>query len=278
MFDVLANGISGSGGKIPGKGDVRKGLESPDKVLANCPDLLAGLSRELRSQMNSIVSFAFLLESGKSAGNEREEYNNLIYEACQAIITMFDNFLDSSVIDLGNSESEQVTITFETAFSGLYSEFREALKKRNSRELILVTEHYQPDPNQYRADINRLGRIIRNLFMNALGNTKAGYIKLGYFISGNKLTFYILDSGDGYDRNLEYIQTSDPGKSLKRFNDPFTAINLLFTRKLIKLLEGSVWVERNGLTGSGIYFSVPAEPIARTDFKANRLTDTKIIL
>jgi len=74
------------------------------------------------------------------------------------------------------------------------------------------------------------------------------------------------------------LHTLDLTASLGTFNDPFTAINLLFTRKLISILGGSVWIENNGLTGTGIYFSIPIEPVPKTDYKANRFTNTVITI
>ncbi len=35
---------------------------------------------------------------------------------------------------------------------------------------------------EYLVDTNRVTRVIRNLFQNALSNTKSGYIKVGYYV------------------------------------------------------------------------------------------------
>jgi hypothetical protein len=44
------------------------------------------------------------------------------------------------------------------------------------------------------------------------------------------------------------------------------------------MLGGTIWIECNGLTGSVIYFSVPARSVETTDIKINRYTNTVIAI
>ncbi len=278
MFEEKANEIKLSGKNNNGFKNGGMDMETPDGNLTNCPAVLTGLSREMRTHMNAIVSFSYLLNNEDLSRGEKEDFSNQIFQLGETMISMFDNFLDSTIIDTGNSKIVQENVNLGQVFDQLFSEFREILKKGMRKEIVLVTECKPLKPEEYVVDVNRLSKIIRNFFNNALNNTKTGYIKIGYFVTEEKLTFYVLDSGNGYEKNLEFMNTHDPAASLAVFNDPFTAINLLFTRKLIDMLEGSVWIENNGLTGSGIYFSIPVESVTKTDYKANRFTDTMITI
>ncbi len=278
MFEEKANEIKLSENKINGYQVGGKDMETPHRNITNSPAVLTGLSREMRTHMNAIVSFSYLMNNENLSKSEKEDFSNQIFQLCETMVSMFDNFLDSTIIDTGNSAIETRNVNLGQAFSQLFSEFREILKKEIRKDVVLVTECRQLKSEEYVIDINRLSKIIRNFFRNALSNTDTGYIKIGYFVAEEKLTFYLLDSGNGYEKNLEFMRTQDPAASLAIFNDPFTAINLLFTRKLIEMLDGTVWIENNGLTGSGIYFSIPVESVTKTDYKANRLTDTMIAI
>jgi K+-sensing histidine kinase KdpD len=278
MFEEKANEIKLSENKINGYQVGGKDMETPHRNITNNPAVLTGLSREMRTHMNAIVSFSYLMNNENLSQSEKEDFSNQIFQLCETMVSMFDNFLDSTIIDTGNSAIETRNVNLGQACSQLFSEFREILKKEVKKDVVLVTECRQLKSEEYVIDINRLSKIIRNFFRNALTNTNTGYIKIGYFVAEEKLTFYLLDSGNGYEKNLEFMRTQDPAASLAIFNDPFTAINLLFTRKLIDMLEGTVWIENNGLTGSGIYFSIPVESVTKTDYKANRLTDTMITI
>jgi two-component system sensor histidine kinase EvgS len=224
--------------------------------------------------MNAIVAFSFLLNKKEYSEEEREEFSNQIYSSCEQVISLFDNFLDSAIIDTGNSGTESGICNPNEEFNNLFSEFRETLKKEKYKDVILVSDNQTFQNSEYLIDTNRVTRVIRNLFQNALNNTKSGYIKIGYFIKNDKLTFFIVDSGQGYYKCKEFLQSQDMTQSLSKFNDTFTAVGMTLTRKLIQMMEGSIWIESNGLTGSGIYFSVPVSSAVNSEDAMNKFSNT----
>jgi hypothetical protein len=42
------------------------------------------------------------------------------------------------------------------------------------------------------------------------------------------------------------------------------------------MLEGTIWIECNGLTGSGTYFSVPAKLVANSNVNINKYINIAI--
>jgi hypothetical protein len=46
--------------------------------MINCPTILTGMSHEMRTHMNSIVAFSFLMNNGVCGDGERKEYSNQI--------------------------------------------------------------------------------------------------------------------------------------------------------------------------------------------------------
>jgi len=251
--------------------------ETLKQNMASCPALLGALSREMRNQMNAIVAFAYLLNKTEYSGREKEEFSGLIYESCEQLISMFDNFLDSVIIDSQNPESKPLICDTGKMFKSLFSEFRETLQKDKYKEIILVTESQSFKDPEYSIDTNITTRIIRNLFQNALYSTKSGYIKAGYYCRNERLTFYILDSGQGFNKSKEFIQTQDPAQSLARYNDIYAAVNLILTKKMVRLLNGSLWIEPNALTGSGIYFTIPVTS-GKTENSNDNYMNTKITI
>jgi hypothetical protein len=61
-------------------------------------------------------------------------------------------------------------------------------------------------------------------------------------------------------------------------NDTFTAINITLAKKLIQMLGGTICIECNGLTGTGIYFSIPVKLIVSSDLKINKYVNTMIAI
>jgi hypothetical protein len=223
--------------------------------------------------MNGIVAFSFLLNKKEYCDEERAEFSNNIYNSCQKIIEMFDNFLDAAIIDTGNSNTESGICNPDITFNVLFSEFRGILKQERNEEVVLVFECQLSGDSEYLLDTNRVTRVIRNLFQNGLNNTKSGYIKVGYYFRDNRLTFFVIDTGQGYSKCKEFIHSQDMDQSLSRFNDTPAAVNIALSRKLVQMMEGSIWIERNGLEGTGIYFSVPATVAKKVEYSVNKFSN-----
>ena len=137
-----------------------------------------------------------------------------ILTACEQLIGLFDSFLDSAIIDTGNSKADSKICKLDNFLDELLSEFREECRKKVRRMLQLVTEIQYSNSLEVIIDKNKVYRIIRSLFQNSVKNTKSGYIKIGYFLSDEKVNFYVLDSGQGYFKSKEFLNTEDLNESL----------------------------------------------------------------
>lgn len=246
--------------------------------MINCPTILTGMSHEMRTHMNAIVAFSFLMKDNCSNNSVREDYSKQILNSCDQLLGLFDSFLDSAIIDTGNSTAESRVCKLDNFLDDLLSEFREVLIKDGQNALELVTEIRFSNSIEVFIDRNRVFRVLRSLFQNSLKNTKSGYIKIGYSFSDDKVTFYVLDSGQGYFKCKEFLHTEDINESLILHNDTYTAINITLARKLIQMLGGSIWIECNSLTGTGIYFTVPVKMVASSNININKYENTMIAI
>jgi signal transduction histidine kinase len=236
-----------------------KDMISLNNSMINCPTVITGMSHEVRTHMNAIVAFSFLMNRNSCNDSEREDYSNHIISSCEQLIGLFDNFFDSAIIDTGISQTDLKVSKLSTFLNDLLEEFRGILNKEDYKDIVLLSENSLAETFDIIIDSDRVFRVIRNLFQNAVKNTRSGYIKIGYYFRENEVTFYVLDSGQGYFKCKEFLHTEDLNESLGKYNDTASAINLTLAKKLIQILDGSMWIECNGLTGTGIYFSVPVK-------------------
>jgi K+-sensing histidine kinase KdpD len=246
--------------------------------MVNCPTVLQGMSHEMRTHMNAIVAFSFLMKDSGCNNSERDEFSTQILTACEQIIGLFDSFLDSAIIDTGTTLSDAKICKFDNLLDDLLSEFREELQKESKKELQLLYEIQYSNSLEIIIDRNKVYRIIRSLFQNSVKNTKAGYIKVGYFLRDENVNFYVLDSGQGYFKSKEFVNTNDLNESLMLHSDTYSAVNITLAKKIIQMLGGTISVECNGLTGTGIYFSVPVRLIVSSDIKINKFINTMIAI
>jgi len=257
--------------------DGLKDLNSLTNMI-NCPTVLQGMSHEVRTHMNAIVALSFLMNRNNCNKKEREEYSDQILASCEQLIGLFDNFLDSAIIETGNSQTNLKICKLNNLLEDLFSEFRVILKKEVYKDLALITEDNLNEATEVFIDSDRVFRVIRNLFQNALINTRSGYIKIGYSFRDNNVTFYVIDSGQGYFKCKEFLHTEDLNDSLTQYNDTISAINLTLAKKLISMLGGTVWIECNGITGTGIYFSIPVKKAESSDIKINKYVNNMIAI
>jgi len=278
MIDLPTNDLS-AGEKSQMKiSDIGNRMTSTKNNITNCPTILKGMSHEMRTHMNAIVAFSFLMKENCCNNFEREEFSKQILSSCEQLIGLFDSFIDSAIIDTGNSKADSKICKLDNMLDDLLSEFREIIRKEGHKDLELVTEIQFSNSAEVFIDKNRVFRVIRSLFHNSIKNTKSGYIKLGYYFRDDKLTFYVLDSGQGYFKCKEFLHTEDMNESLVQHNDTYTAINITLAKKLIQMLGGTIWIECNGLTGAGIYFSIPAKMVASSDVNVNKYVNTMIAI
>jgi len=227
--------------------------------ISNCPTVLTGMSHEMRTHMNAIVAFSFLMKDGNCSNLEREEYSNLIFSSCDQLLGLFDTYFDSAVIDNGNSKSDSQSYKLDSLLDELIPEFREIVNKETKSGLELITDIQFNNSKDVFIDKDRVFRVIRSLFNNSIKNTNSGYIRIGYNLKEELLTFYVLDSGQGYSKCKEFLHSEDLNTSLAKFSDTYAAMNITLAKKIIQLLGGNIWIENNGLTGTGLYFSIPVK-------------------
>jgi K+-sensing histidine kinase KdpD len=253
-------------------------METLGEKMTNCPTVLTGISHEMRTYMNAIVAFSYLMKDNGCSNKDREEFSGQILNACEQLIGLFDSFLDSAIIDTGNTNADARIYKFDTVLDEIMEEFRDELRKETNKPIELVTEVQYSSMTEIMIDRNKIYRILRSLFQNSVKNTRSGYIKIGYFLREDKVNFYILDSGQGYFKCKEFIQSHDLNESLILHNDTYTAINITLAKKLIEMLGGSIFVECNGLSGTGIYFSVPVKVVQSSNININQYVNTMIAI
>src|SRR5664280_2619232 len=131
-------------------------MDSSKINMLNCPTVLTGISHEMRTHMNAIVAFSFLMKDSGCNNSEREEFRSQILNACEQIIDLFDSFLDSAIIDTGNSKADSKICKLDIFLDELLSEFREELNKEGHKDIELVTEIQYSKSTEVIIDKNKI--------------------------------------------------------------------------------------------------------------------------
>jgi len=228
-------------------------------LMINKPQIIEGVSHEVRTQMNSIVAFSYLLNNARFSDNEKREFSEQIISSCEQLIGLFENFFDTAVLESSSSKENLRETDAGMLFESLASEFRVLLRKKDRDNVILIQEDNLPDRLILRIDKARTSRLLSNLFRNALSNTFSGFIKLGCTYTDEMITYYIKDSGQGFSSSSHLLLSDNPEIQYSDSQDTYSAMNLILARNLISSLNGKIRVETNDAGGTSVFVSLPAK-------------------
>jgi signal transduction histidine kinase len=271
MFEILRNAY-----REPGM-TAANGQEKLDKMI-NKPNILAGVSHEVRTQMNSIVAFSYLINNERFSDSERREFSEQIITSCEQLIGLFENFFDTAALESGSARENLRETDITRVFESLTSDFRVYMRKKGRDNVVLIQEDNLPDRLMLKIDAARTTRIVSNLFRNALDNTFSGFIKVGCTYSDETITFYVKDSGQGYPRSSDLLLSDNPEIQHSDSQDTYSAMNLILARNLILAMDGKIRVETNEAGGTSVFVSLPARESPGLKILTGTSSESKIAI
>ena len=219
-------------------------------------EFLANMSHEIRTPMNAILGMADIL-SETSLSVEQRKYVAVFQNAGNNLLELINDILDMSKIEAGQLELDKADFSLLQLLKDLLDLY--ALRAADKGlELLLNIEPGTPDFAF--GDAKRLKQCLTNLVGNAIKFSHKGRVVICTSPlegSPNSLKFFVSDSGIGIPADkLEVIfePFSQADSSVARqFGG--TGLGLSITRRLVKLMEGELWVESQQGKGSTFCFT-----------------------
>lgn len=183
-------------------------------------EFLAQISHEIRTPVNSILSFSTLLkeELNNAISSDHHEIFNLINNGGERLIRTIDLILNMSEVQLGTYTPNKEYIDIERlVLEPLYSEFKHKAHEKNL-EFHLV-KNYENNISVF-GDLYTITQIFTNLIDNAIKYTPKGNVTIICDIIDDKLSISVKDSGIGISE--EYLGD---------IFQPFTQEETGYTRK-----------------------------------------------
>jgi signal transduction histidine kinase len=245
------------------------------KVLAEAADklksaFLANMSHEIRTPLNAVVGFSQLLRDTDPSPDDVERYVNLINDNSNRLLQLI-----SDIIDLSQIESGQLkVIPRPVSLSDLYNELFASAKAKiigynrvsDPKDIeVLIEKGNFPEGECILTDPYRLKQILEQLVDNAIKFTCKGFIKLGYQVQGNRVCFYVSDTGVGISPENQsrifgrFIQAEE---YLTREHGG-TGLGLAICSELLHILGGTIEVESVLNQGSTFKVYLPYTPTGK---------------
>lgn len=224
--------------------------ETSDKLKSA---FLANMSHEIRTPLNAIVGFSRIISESDNA-EERREYYEIVDANNERLLQLINEILDLSKIESGIVEFTYGPMRLHT----LCKEIHDAHVFRCPQGVELRFD--SPDEAlSIHSDKNRIFQVFSNLIGNAFKFTTEGSVSYGYKQEGERVVFYVKDTGLG-------IEPEKLGRVFQRFAKlnnfaQGTGLGLSICKTIIERLGGEIAVSSEVGTGTTFTFWLPLENV-----------------
>lgn len=224
--------------------------ETSDKLKSA---FLANMSHEIRTPLNAIVGFSRIISESDNA-EERREYYEIVDANNERLLQLINEILDLSKIESGIVEFTYGPVRLHT----LCKEIHDAHVFRCPQGVELRFD--SPDEAlSIHSDKNRTFQVFSNLIGNAFKFTTEGSVSYGYKQEGERVVFYVKDTGLG-------IEPEKLGRVFQRFAKlnnfaQGTGLGLSICKTIIERLGGEIAVSSEVGTGTTFTFWLPLENV-----------------
>ncbi len=253
--------------------------ESVIQLLTTYKQMMADMSYEIRTPMNTIIGMTSLLLDEKLTPEQRD-FVETIKVSGDALMSIINNILDFSRI-----ESEKIALELKDfILSDCIEEAMDSVAVRaGEKRLNLAYSIDRATPDGICSDRKRLGQILARLLDNAVKFTENGQVLVS--VSSRdcddlcEIHFAVSDTGIGispermknlfesYSEVMDRLSRSFCQTDFESFSsidsplgsNPGTGIGLAISRRLVEMMGGKIRAESRPGKGSTIHFFIKAQ-------------------
>ncbi|MBE9561463.1 MAG: response regulator, partial [Proteobacteria bacterium] len=213
---------------------------------------LANISHEFRTPLNGILGYTQIFKQDKNLNEQQQDGIDVIKRSGEYLLTLISDILDLSKIEAGKLEIIAEEFNFQQFLSGI----TELFKMRASQKKIHFNIEFANNlPTIVYGDTKRLRQIFINLLSNAIKFTERGTVTFKITRVQENIHLQVIDTGIGIAEEelqsifLPFQQSGDRNNKAKG-----TGLGLSITKKLIKAMDGEIYLE--SILGQGSNFLV----------------------
>ncbi len=227
-------------------------------------EFLAQVSHDLRTPLNSILSFTKMVLDGLCTNPEEEkEVLRDVFSSGQLLLRLVNDLLDISAIEAGKLILDLEELDPRAV---LDATLPLVAVQAASKNLRLIDETLDQCLSAVRGDEIRFRQVLLNLLSNAVKFTAQGSVRIRAVQNQNHLRIEIEDTGIGvpvekrraiFEKFVRHDPKALPGTT-------GSGLGLAIAKRLVEMMNGTIGLETGpGGKGSLVWFTLPlATPLA----------------
>jgi signal transduction histidine kinase len=215
----------------------------------------AMITHELKTPLVPIIGYCRMLKEKMigSLNSEQSEAIDTIENNAKRLESLISDIMDARKLDLDKMRLNIEDVSVDELFDGLNTSYKVLQEKGKKFATNLSIKGLT-----IKTDKTRLRQVFDNLISNAIKFTpeQNAEIEVGAQEINGKIRFYVKDNGIGIpkDKQPELFKKFYQIDTSERRKAGGTGLGLAISKGIVEKLNGRIWVESDGKTGTVFYF------------------------